>query len=130
MNGEGFRADVRQFILDFIDSVEKMEVLLLLERESARAWSAEEVAVELRTTAASAAARLEDLSAAGILESIGDSPRRHQLASADPALRELFGAVAHTYRERRVAVITLIYSRPPDAVRELARAFRLRKDDG
>ena len=43
-------------------------------------------------------------------------------------LDELVGSLEKVYEERRVSVITLIYSKPVDKVRTFADAFRLRKD--
>ena len=42
-------------------------------------------------------------------------------------LAEKTQRLADCYRERRTAVITVIFSRPTDAVRSFAEAFRIKK---
>jgi hypothetical protein len=45
-----------------------------------------------------------------------------------PALDAAVAQLAKDYAERRVSVITLIFSKPVDKLRTFADAFRLRKD--
>jgi hypothetical protein len=44
-------------------------------------------------------------------------------------LDDLLGELARHYQERRVAVITEIYSNPVKKVQTFADAFRLRRED-
>lgn len=125
-------ADVRQFVLDHIGSVEMLSVLLLLYKHPGRAWSAQEVGTELRTNEWSADLQLQALSARQLVRASTDTPPRYQ---PDGKHAAAVAAVARIYEERRVAVITLIYSRPDDIVEEpvdpvqaFADAFKLRKD--
>ena len=46
----------------------------------------------------------------------------------DPELDQAVVRLAKDYAERRVTVITLIFSKPVDKLRTFADAFRLRKD--
>jgi hypothetical protein len=43
-------------------------------------------------------------------------------------LARLVDKLAEMYRERRVAVITAVYTKPIDKIRSFADAFRLRKE--
>jgi hypothetical protein len=63
-----------------IDSIEKLEVLLLLRNRTDREWTASAVALELRITEASAAARLVDLATSGLLVRTGEEPASYQRA--------------------------------------------------
>lgn len=120
-------ADVRRFLTTHVDSVEQLEVLLLARSDPARWWTLDDVSTALRTAPASAGTRLRDLAGRRILETEG---ARFRYRPPDAALAALIDRVAAAYRDRRVTVITCIYARPPDAVRELARAFRVGgKDD-
>jgi hypothetical protein len=119
--------DVRRFLAAHVDSVEQLEVILLLRAEPARWWTDADVSTALRTAPASAAGRLRDLAARGILAAGAEGFR---YAPGESDMATVIDRVAAAYRDRRVTVIATIYARPPDAVRELARAFRVGgKDD-
>ena len=122
---------MQRLIAEHIDSVEQLEILLLLHKDSARAWSAEAVARELRVSPISAGDRLKELMRAGILvrvEGVG-SGAEYRYAPDSPKLAEAVNGLASAYTERRVTVINLIFSKPVDKIRTFADAFRLRKDD-
>jgi len=122
---------VQRFISTHIDSIEKLEVLLLMRSRAEREWSARDVSQELRITEASATARLQDLTAHRLLVERGNPPSyRFSPASADDA--QDVAQLQETYSTRRVSVISFIFSKPLDRVRGFADAFRLKrdKDDG
>jgi hypothetical protein len=110
-----------------IDSIEKLEVLLLLRNRTEREWTASEVALELRITEASSAARLADLASSGLLVSNGEAPSVYRYSPAQSEDVRSISELAMTYAERRVSVITFIFSRPQERVRGFADAFLLRK---
>ncbi|HEX2449554.1 MAG TPA: hypothetical protein VHJ69_00355 [Gemmatimonadales bacterium] len=128
MSTKALPDDVIRFLNDHIDSVEQLEVLLLLHRAADADWTAEMVAAALYTQPASAARRLEALHTDGLIER---APGREAYRFVvDPAHRdELISAVADTYRERRVAVVTAIASKPMENVRAFSDAFRLRRKE-
>lgn len=114
-------------IVDHIESVEQLEVLLLLHRSAPRVVKSSEAASELRIDGASAQRRMEDLVVRGLLEGEADGFVYRPGNSRDGQVRSL----AEAYRERRVSVITLIFSKPQkaasDPARALADAFRLKR---
>lgn len=119
---------MRRLIADSIDSVEQLEILLLLLQHPARTWTAEEVARELRISPLSAGDRLEDLAHDALLARVkGEEEYRYAPGSA--ALDEAVRGLATAYTERRVTVINLIFSKPVDKIRTFADAFRLRKKE-
>ena len=122
---------VQRFISTHIDSIEKLEVLLLLRARAEREWNAREVSQELRITEASAAARLEDLTARRLLVASGGSST-YRFGPASPDDAQSITELQETYSTRRVSVISYIFSKPLDKVRGFADAFRLKrdKDDG
>lgn len=128
MAGDGISENVKRFIAAYIDSVELLEVLLLL-RSHAREWSTESVSQEIRSSPISVTKRLTDLCERGLL-SVKESrpplyfykPRTGEL---DRAVREL----ADAYRERPTRIIELIFSRQTDTLRKFSDAFKFRKDD-
>jgi hypothetical protein len=121
--------DVRRFIADHIESVEQLEILLLLHQHGGRVWTAESVARELRIAPISAGERLDDLARASILSRTQGNPAEYRYAPASPKLDEAVAGLATAYSERRVTVINLIFSKPVDKIRTFADAFRLRRDD-
>lgn len=119
---------VQRFLETHIDSVEKLEVLLLLRNQPARAWTAGGVAQELRIMEASAQGRMEDLCARGLVACEGGVPPTYRFAPAASDDSQAVTELAATYATRRVSVITFIFSRPTDRLRSFANAFRLKKD--
>lgn len=121
MSSSGLPPEVERFIARHIRSVEMLEIVLLVRRER-RAWTGEQVARELRIDPNSAAMRLEELAAGGLLRK--DGGEFTYVATGEPD-RDL-DALARAYAERRVAVITWIVSQPTDRLRSFADAFRFR----
>jgi hypothetical protein len=120
---------VRQLIADSIDSVEQLEILLLLQQHPARTWTAESVARELRVSPLSAGDRLEDLTRDALLVRVKGNEEEYRYAPGSAALDEAARGLATAYTERRVTVINLIFSKPVDKIRTFADAFRLRKKE-
>ncbi len=119
---------VQRFIAAHIDSIEKLEVLLLLRAHADRAWTPAAVSQELRIAETSAARRLMDLAARGLLAVEGGSPAAYRYGPEDAEDAVTVDELAESYGTRRVSVITFIFSRPLDTVRGFADAFRLKKD--
>ena len=123
----GIPDDVAQLVASHIDSVEKLEILLLLRGEQERAWTSDEVSRELRRNPSSVSRGLKQLAERGLLQgSLRDGWR---FAPADAALAQQVGRLADTYATRRVSVIQLIVANPMDSVTTFADAFRLRRKD-
>ncbi len=122
--------NVRRFITHHVTSVEQLEVLILLQDNPSRWWSARDVADDLRTSPSSAARRLEELGATGLLDiRLGPDQVHYRYHPANADVAATAAAVRNAYGERRVSVITFIYSRPPDPVRDFAESFRIAKRD-
>ncbi|MBN1205414.1 MAG: hypothetical protein JXB05_10865 [Myxococcaceae bacterium] len=122
---------VQRFLMTHIDSIEKLEVLLLLWSQAEREWTPSSVALELRITEASAAARLADLTSAALLVSDNGTPEAYRYSPAHSDDVRAVSELAATYAERRVSVITFIFSKPQERVRGFADAFlfKRRPDD-
>lgn len=119
---------VRAFVAQNIESAELLETLLLVHSGADREWSPEEVARSIYTVPASATRRMEQLVEMRLASSSGGANPAYRFAPGTPTLREQVDALAAAYRANRVAVINLIYNRPPDPLRSFADAFKLRKD--
>ncbi len=121
--------DVVRFLNRHIDSVEQLEVLLLLHRAAESAWTAEMVAAALYTQPASAARRLAALYGDGLIEQVAGQDRAYRYVPYSSDAGEMISTLADTYRERRVAVVTAIASKPMENVRAFSDAFRLRRKE-
>lgn len=121
----GLPEDVYRFLYHNIDSVEQLEVLLLLRQSPERDWTAEAVARTLYSHPSSIIHRLSSLAGRGLLREL--EPAHFQYAPRSTELHDTVSRVAACYRERRVAVITLIASKPIENVRAFSDAFRIRR---
>jgi hypothetical protein len=119
-------AEVVQFILSDINSVDQLEVLLLLREQPNKDWSPAEVSRALYTQPESAASRLADLRARGLVARTEGREPLYRYQPVNARLRSLVDRLAQAYRQRRVSVISLIYSKPLDQVQAFADAFRIR----
>ena len=120
----GLPPAVHRFLYDNIDSVEQLEVLLLLSR-SPRGWTAEEIARELSGHPTSILHRLGSLAGRGFLREL--EPACFQYAPRSTELHEAVARVAETYRDQRLAVIGFLASRPVAKLRAFSDAFRIRR---
>lgn len=127
MSGD-FPPEIEQFIQQHVESLAQLEVLLLLRQDSHESWDGAAVSKVLLTSPEECAAQLAELTRRGILEAVPPSNDQYRYRPADAALDALIGKLAEIYRERRVSVITLIYSKPSNKVQTFADAFRLRKE--
>ncbi len=118
---------VQGFLMAHIDSIEKLEVLLLLRARTEREWTASEVALELRIHQDSAAARLEDLTASGLLVGDGGTPEHYRYSPIRSDDVRSIAELATVYAARRVSVITFIFTKPQNKVQGFADAFLLKK---
>jgi hypothetical protein len=126
---DDFSAELQQFVAQHIQSLLELETLLLLRQDPARTWTPAEVAKTLYTTAEMCSGQLGDLARRGFLELSGGSEESYRYRPVSSELGRLLDELAATYQQRRVAVITFIYSKPVNKVQTFADAFRLRRED-
>lgn len=117
--------NLRVFVRKNVRTVGELEVLLWLQQQPSRPWTADAIARELRSNATAAAEYLRRFVRAGLARD--DGTGQYQYVN-DPATDELITSLAAAYAERPVSVIDLIYAEPRDQVQLLADAFKLKKD--
>jgi hypothetical protein len=120
--------DVRCLIIDSIDSVEQLQVLLLLLEQPKRVWLVPDITAELRSSDGSIEKRLSDLYGRRILRREPGDELRHTYLPFSPEIDPVIRRLAEVYRQRPNRVIDLIYSRPNEALRAFADAFKIKKD--
>jgi hypothetical protein len=121
----GLPDDVYRFLHQYIDSVEQLEVLLLARLSPGRSWSSEDMARELYSHPSSIAQRFQSLLGRNLLRE--SAPGFFTYAPRSAQLDQVVARVAEMYRQRRVAVISLIASKPMENVKAFSDAFRIRK---
>jgi hypothetical protein len=116
---------VRLFILEHLNSIEQLEVLLLLHRTAPVPWTAPAISAELRSSPSSVAQRLTSLVARRLVEKLdGDA---YRFAPEHKEVREAVQAVAETYRVRPYTIMELISGNRSPLLRQRAQALRTRK---
>lgn len=128
MADSGISDRVRTLIADQIDSVVQLEILLLLREGADREFAAREVADVLRIGPAWAEPHLIGLCVRGMLVCSSGPEPRYRYQPSSPELKAAIDELAQCYAERRVSVTALIFSRPPNPLRDFSDAFRLRKE--
>jgi hypothetical protein len=121
---ESVPAELRAFILRYIDSVGTLEALLIMRGTPSQRWTAETLAPRLYTTREEAMGFLGRLSEDGFLVEEEAGFRFH---CATPELERSLDALAAFYAQHLIPVTNLIHSKPR-RIREFADAFKLKKD--
>jgi hypothetical protein len=121
-----FSEALKRFIADHIHSVAQLEILLLLQTNPGQAWSAADLARELRIETTGASQQLEALVRSGLARA-DLSNNVYVYAPQSDELHQATVTLAQAYLTRRVTVIGLIFA-PNPSLRAFSDAFRLRKD--
>jgi hypothetical protein len=115
-----------RLILDYASTVPHLEVLLLLWENAPNAWTTEQIAKRIYTSTDAVIALLRDLRRNGLV--LEDATGAARLTE-DEALLQVASQIALAYRDNVSRVAGLIHSGPPKALRDFARAFRIKGDD-
>jgi hypothetical protein len=116
-------ADLREFILRFIDSVAHLEALLLLRASPESPWDAPVVAQRLYTTEKQAAELLAQLCEDGLLVCENNLYRYGRPSTETVAMID---RLAESYAKHLIPVTNLIHGKPR-RIRQFADAFKFRK---
>jgi len=118
--------DVRQFILQNIDSIAQIEGLVLARSTPGTQWSAEAIAQKLFISKAEAMTLLSRLSARGFFMETESGAALYRYQPASSELDKLVERTVEVYARYLIPVTHLIHSKP--RVQEFADAFLIRKD--
>jgi hypothetical protein len=117
-------AELRDFILKFIDSVAHLEALLLLRANPQTAWEAPAVAARLYTSTDQAGEVLAQLCSERLLVCENN---RYRYEGQAPEHLAMIDRLAESYAKHLIPITNLIHSKPR-RIREFADAFKFRKD--
>ncbi len=116
-------ANLKQFIFEFVDSVELIEVLLLLRNNSDKYFSAAQISAELRSNPTSILNRLSRLANIGLLNQDKDM---FKFQPESEELKTITNELSNEYLLRRHSIFELIFSSSKNA-RQFANAFIVTK---
>ena len=117
--------DIRDFILNFVDSIAHIEALMLLRRDPDLSWDGITLAARLYISVDEAKRILDELGARGLLM-VDNGVYRYGCAS--PELKALVDRLAPIYATQLIAVTNLVHAKTSNRIKQFADAFRLRKD--
>jgi hypothetical protein len=120
--------DIRQFILEYIDSIAQWEGLLLMRAHPETGWSIDAIAQRLYISQAEATVLLARLATQGFLARTGEETLLYRYQPVSPAIEPLIERMAAFYARSLVPITHLIHSKPKSKVQKFADAFRIRKD--
>lgn len=126
MSEEGVPATVLQFVNRHIESLEELEILLLLHTEPSKAWTVAEIFQKIQSTQMSVQHRLLQFEASGLIEAKGDG---YRFKGNHEPIASVVAALAENYKDRRIRIIEAIYGAKCDPAQTFADAFKLRKKD-
>lgn len=119
--------DLKAFIKDKIQTVFRLEVLLLLHREPSTSFTPAEVALELGFERDVAQEQLRSLAALELLVHSNTNEPRYRYQPANMATASMVDHLAITYSKRPVPILSLILAERTDRARVFTQAFRLIK---
>jgi predicted transcriptional regulator len=117
--------DVLGFAAALFKSVWALELLLVLHRGHERAWSADELIKELRSSRVVIAEALNNLVAAGLV--VEDETGRYRYHAAGPATDEMIVELEKLYVTKPTVIAREIVSTPNMKLKLLSDAFRIKK---
>lgn len=118
-------AHLRAFLYSCIDSLDQLEILLLL-RSTGTAWTARAVAHELQVYDARARALLDALAARGLVRATVRGETEYVFQPSTDVLAGYCEELADHYLRSRLEVVRFVSALPPPSIRSFAKAFRLR----
>ena len=118
---------LKTFIREKIQTVLRLEVLLLLQQHSSRSFTVAEVASELGFEGDAANAQLTALEGIGL---VAQSNLRYRYHPENETLRSMVEQLAAGYSRQRVPVLSVILADHSDRTRLFAEAFKIiRRND-
>lgn len=129
MSGGDLPRPVVTLVHRALASMVHIELLLLLFRTGPRAWTIDEIALELRSSPDLVGDALRDLETSRLaVPEAGTQPRKVRFDARDPSAIEAVAMLQTIYDTRPVTLIKELYRRPPSSVTAFSDAFRLRPD--
>lgn len=122
---DDLNSKVRELIARHLDSLESVEILLLLRRSPQTYWGAPAIAEQLGIAPEITRARLEALRSGGMI-TVGEQTGAFRYAPPDDSTKAAVDDLAAAYANRRVSVVNAIYSANLERLRAFSNSFRVK----
>jgi hypothetical protein len=117
--------EILTFIRDYLGSVYALELLLLIKRNSSRAWHAVDLVRDLRSSGTAVTEALSRLIQAGL---VSENPAgRYVFAPLSPKHAKLAADIEKIYISAPMSVMTAIVTAPGKNPEGFARALKFQK---
>ena len=117
--------NLKIFIKEQIQTVFRLEVLLLLHGEQSKSFTAADVALELGFDKDVAQDQLKSLATLDLLVESSTDGAKFSYQPANVVMEAMVDELSATYSKRRVPILSLILTEPAGRTRVFAEAFRL-----
>ena len=116
---------LKKFIKEKIQTVLRLEVLLLLHHQQTRSFTVAEVANELGFEIEDVNGQLAALETIGVVVESNPDKHRYRYQPVNEALRSMVDQLAVGYSKQRVPILSVILAEHTDRTRLFAEAFRI-----
>ncbi|HKU75182.1 MAG TPA: hypothetical protein VJR02_14820 [Pyrinomonadaceae bacterium] len=122
--------DLKKFIKEKIQTVLRLEVLLLLHHQQTRSFTVADVANELGFEKEDVNGQLTALETIGVVVESNLDKHKYRYQPVNEALRSMVDQLAVGYSNQRVPILSVILAEHTDRTRLFAEAFRIiRRND-
>jgi DNA-binding IclR family transcriptional regulator len=117
--------ELKTFIKDKIQTVLRLEVLLLLHDQQFRSFTADEIAKEMGFGTEATQRELTALEAIGLVAQSSVDESKYKYQPANETLGSTVKRLATAYSTQRVPILSVILAQTSDRPRLFAEAFRI-----
>jgi hypothetical protein len=122
--------ELKRFIRDKIQTVLRLEVLLLLHEQQSRSFTADEIAKQLSFESEATKDQLTALEAIGLANQSTTGESRYKYRPVNATLGSTVEQLAAAYSTQRVPILSVMLADNSDRARLFAEAFRIiRRND-
>ena len=130
MAKESISESLREFLKEKIQTVLRLEVLLLLHGHRPRTFTATEIASRLGFESDTTAHELEQLEAIGVVVQSSSEETKYSYHPQNEKLESLIEQLALHYSKHRVPILSVMLAERPDRTRLFTEAFKIiRRND-
>ena len=116
---------LKKFIKEKIQTVLRLEVLLLLHHQQTRSFTVADVANELGFEKEDVNGQLTALETIGVVVESNPDKHKYRYQPVNEALRSMVDQLAVGYSKQRVPILSVILAEHTDRTRLFAEAFRI-----
>jgi len=115
--------EAEEFIERAVDTIHQLEILILLRRSHGRFWGVDEIAAELRMTAATVTSSVVGLHANGVLSAEDTTRPAYRYQPRSIALHAGVESLAAAYETDPLPVLRAVLNKSPRDLRTFSDAF-------